>query len=267
MISVTILTKNSARTLADTLAALREFPEILICDTGSTDATLEIAKRFPNVRLVSLPLEGFGPTHNRVSSLATHDWILSIDSDEIVSPELSAAIRSLTLNPSAVYSLDRHNYFNGKRMKFCAGWHPDPVCRLYHRQKTRFSSDAVHEKVLTHNLAVISLPGPLLHTPYRDVSHLLEKMIHYSTLFAKERAGRKDSSPAKALGRALVAFFKNYILKKGFLGGKEGLILSLHNTLTTYFKYLLLWQENQKLLQEKNSKKGPFPLPQTNVDR
>jgi len=265
MISVTILTKNSARTLADTLVALQDFPEVLICDTGSTDTTLEIAKRFPNVRVVSHPLEGFGPTHNLASSLATHDWILSIDSDEIVSPELATSIRSLPLDHSAVYSLDRHNYFNGKRMKFCAGWHPDPVCRLYHRQKTHFSSDAVHEKVLTHNLAVIPLPGPLFHTPYRDVSHLLEKMIHYSTLFAKERAGYKHSSPARALGHALVAFFKNYILKKGFLGGKEGLILSLHNTLMTYFKYLLLWQENQKLLQEKNAKKEPLPPPQTSA--
>ena len=116
--------------MAATLDSLTCFPEVLIVDTGSTDATLEIAHRYPNVRLVEKPFQGFGKLHNLASQIASHDWILSIDSDEILSPELIEEILLLPLNSSEVYSLNRCNYFQGKWMKCCSGWYPDPVIRL-----------------------------------------------------------------------------------------------------------------------------------------
>ncbi len=240
MISVTILTKNAAETLHATLESLKGFDEVFILDTGSTDETLAIAKLFFNVRIAIEPFQGFGPTHNRASLLAKHDWILSIDSDEVVSSELAEQILSCSLNPRCVYSLDRHNYFNGKWIKCCAGWYPDLIVRLYHKQTTRFSEAFVHERILSEGLTVIPLKGPLLHTPYRSIDAFLSKMQTYSTLFAEENRGKKRSSMWKAVGHGLAAFFKNYVLKRGILGGKEGFIISLYNSQVTYYKYLKL---------------------------
>jgi glycosyltransferase involved in cell wall biosynthesis len=240
MISVTILTKNAEETLKATLDSLVHFAEVLILDTGSTDDTISIARGFSNVHVISEPFHGFGPTHNRASHIAKYDWILSIDSDEIVSPELAKQIRSLELNPQCVYALDRHNYFNGKWIKCCAGWYPDRIVRLYHRKATSFSNDAVHEKVLSKGLKIVLLKGALIHTPYRSIDAFLYKMQTYSTLFAEENRGKKRSSLAMALLHALAAFFKNFLLKRGFLGGKEGFIISLYNAQVTYYKYLKL---------------------------
>jgi glycosyltransferase involved in cell wall biosynthesis len=247
MISVTILTKNSAETLEPTLQSLRSFPEVLLFDTGSTDATLAIAKRYSNVKIIQEPFRGFGAAHNRATELASHDWILSIDSDEIVSPALADEILQLSLNKNAVYSLDRRNHFLGKRMKGCSGWYPDPVIRLYHRGATSFSHDAVHEKVITHNLKIVPLQGPLLHTPYRSIEDILTKMQHYSTLFARQHQGKKRSSLRSALGHGFAAFLKSYFLKRGFLQGKAGLIISIYNAHATYYKYLKLAFQNQSI--------------------
>jgi glycosyltransferase involved in cell wall biosynthesis len=240
VISATILTKNSEATLAGAIASLRGFPEVLIFDTGSTDRTLEIAESFPNVRIVKGAFQGFGKTHNLASSLASHDWILSIDSDEIVSPELSSEILKLVLVPDAVYSLDRHNYFQGKHIKYCAGWHPDRIVRLYHRKMTQFSEDRVHEKIIASGLRVVPLYHRLIHTPYRTIEEFIHKMQFYSTLFAEQNAGKKQSSLGKAIAHGVAAFFKSYLLKRGFLAGREGFIISVYNGHTAYYKYLKL---------------------------
>lgn len=245
MISVTILTKNSAETLEATLRSLKNFPEVLVLDTGSTDHTLDIAAQFPHVKIVLEQFRGFGPTHNRASELASNDWILSIDSDEILTPDLASEVLSLKLDPNCVYSIDRHNYFNGKRMTCCSGWYPDRIVRLYHRKSTRFTDDAIHESVIARGLRIIPLRWPLLHTPYRSIDAFLAKMQTYSTLFAEQNAGKKTSSLGKALCHASAAFFKNYFLKRGFLGGKEGFIISLYNTHTAYYKYLKLAFRNR----------------------
>ena len=240
MISVTILAKNSAETLEATLDSVKRFSEVLLYDTGSTDKTLEIAARYPNVRVVHESFMGFGPSHNYASAMASYDWILSIDSDEVLSPALSEEILSLSLDSSCVYSIDRHNYFNGKWIRCCAGWYPDRIVRLYNKKQTSFSNDAVHEKVLVKDLKVIPLQGALNHTPYRSIEAFLAKMQTYSTLFAEQNAGKKKSSALKAFGHAFASLFKNLILKRGIFGGKEGWIISFYNAHTTFYKYLKL---------------------------
>ena len=240
MISVTILTKNSAETLENTLNSLRAFSEVLVFDTGSTDTTLLIASKFPNVKIHPAPFEGFGPTHNAASTLATHDWILSIDSDEVLSPELATEIKSLRLDAKNVYSILRHNFFNGKHIKWCGGWHPDRVIRLYNKNATAFSDDAVHEKVLINNLNIVPLSHPMQHFPYRRISDFLAKMQTYTTLFAEQQQDKKKSSLLKAILHGWFAFFKSYILKRGFLGGREGFIISAYNSHTAFYKYLKL---------------------------
>lgn len=240
VISVTILTKNSQETLAKTLNSLKNFLEVIVYDTGSTDQTLTLARQFTNVKVIEGPFLGFGPTHNLASSKATYDWILSIDSDEVLSEALSEEILSLSLDPNTLYELQRHNFFNGKQILGCGGWHPDPVLRLYNRRSTSFSNDAVHEKLLHKHLGITSLSAPLLHTPYRTIDDFLHKMQLYSTLFASQHQGKKSSSALKALLHSYAAFCKSYFLKRGFLDGQEGLIISLYNAHTTFYKYLKL---------------------------
>jgi len=246
MISVTILTKNCEATLPATLSSLQSFPHVLVYDTGSTDQTLTIASRFPNVQIIQGQFVGFGPTHNAASGLAAHDWILSIDSDETLSSELALELLKLKLDPKTAYQIPRHNYFNGKWIRCCGGWYPDPIVRLYHRKTTRFTDDAVHEKVITTGLTVTPLASPLLHTPYRSMEDFLTKMQSYSTLFAEQHRGKKKTSLAGALLHGWHAFLKSYILKKGFLGGKEGFIISLYNGHTTFYKYLKLHEANRR---------------------
>jgi glycosyltransferase involved in cell wall biosynthesis len=239
-ISVTILAKNSARTLKKCLDSISAFPEVILLDTGSTDATLQIAQEYPNVKIFTSPFLGFGPLHNKASALASHDWILSLDSDEVLTVELVQEIKALDLNPAHIYSIQRDNFFNEKKILWCGGWHPDRVVRLFHRGKTQFSDAQVHETILKNHLQEIPLASPLLHTPYLEIFDFLEKMQRYTTLFAEQNREKKSSSLLRALFHSWHAFIKSYLFKRGFLGGKEGLILSLYNGHTAFYKYLKL---------------------------
>lgn len=240
MISVCILTKNSFKTLRDTLDSVRSFPEVVVLDNGSTDDTLSLAQEYPNVRIFHSPFIGFGPLRNRAAELASNDWILFLDSDEILSSSFNM---KLTLDPKTVYVFPRHNYYNGKRIRGC-GWDPDPVARLYHRGYSRYSDSQVHESLIASSLQ--PLPFPLLHTPYRSTAEFLAKMQHYSSLFAEQYQGKRHSSFAKAFIHGLYAFFRSYFLKRGVFCGSEGFIISLYNANTAFYKYLKLAELNQK---------------------
>lgn len=246
MISVTILVKNGSKHIQKVLEALILFDEVVLVDTGSEDDTLEIAKNFANVKIFQHPFIGFGPSHNYMATLATHDWILSIDSDEIASKELVDEIFSLSLDPNCVYAISRHNYFRGKFIKGC-GWYPDCPYRLYNRETTRFNDAMVHESIVTDRLLTKTLENPLYHYPYSSISDFLAKMQSYSTLFAEQYQGKKSSSIWKAISHGCFAFFKSYILKRGILLGQEGLIISLYNGHTAYYKYLKLQEANEIL--------------------
>ena len=119
MISAIVLTKNSAKTLEATLRSLSPFADVVVYDTGSEDDTLQIARTFPYVRIEQGPFLGFGATHNEAAKRALFDWILSIDSDEVVSQQLCQEILSLSLDPRAVYQIYRRNFFNGKETCIC----------------------------------------------------------------------------------------------------------------------------------------------------
>ena len=240
MISVCILSKNCSATLEATLDSVKSFPEVILLDNGSTDQTLAIAARYPNVQIHTSPFIGFGPLRDRAAELATHDWILALDSDEILSPPLLQELAALPLDaPHTVYSLLRHNYYNGKRIRGC-GWGNDRVARLYHRKATHFGPAQVHESLQLQGCRLTPLRSPLLHTPMRTTEEFLAKMQHYSTLFAQQHAGQKKSSFSRALGHGLFAFVKSYLLQRGFLDGTEGFLISLYNANTTFYKYIKL---------------------------
>lgn len=185
-------------------------------------------------------------TDHFASSVAKNDWILSIDSDEIVSDKLGNEILELNLSKKCVYSFPRHNYFNEKFIKWC-GWYPDRQYRLYNRRDTRFTDAQVHEAVIIDGMQVIELKNPLIHYSYTSLSDFLAKMQSYSTLFAAQNYGKVNSSPLKAIAHGWFAFFKSYIIKGGFLGGYEGFVISAYNAHTAFYKYLKLYEANQAL--------------------
>lgn len=245
-LSVTILTKNSERYLEEVLTPLKDFEEVLIYDNGSNDKTIEIASRFPNVRIEKGPFFGFGETHNRVSEMAKNDWILSLDSDEVLTQELIKEIKSLPLERGTVYAIPRHNEYRRKWIKGC-GWHPDSPKRIYNRKDTRFSTHKVHESILTEGLKEKTLKNYFHHFTYDGVHECIAKMQHYSDLFAQDRAGKVSSSPLKAIGHGFFTFFKSYILKRGFLDGAEGYLISCYQAHTAFYKYFKLYEANLKL--------------------
>ncbi len=249
MISVTILTKNSQKHLREVLSALRSFNEVVIYDNGSEDDTIAIAQSFSNVTLHKGNFFGFGPTHNKASELAKNDWILSIDSDEIATPEMVQEILSIPLDPDSVYSFPRHNYYNGKWIRWC-GWYPDRQHRLYHKRKTSFTEAQVHEAIIIEAMTCVPMQSPLRHYSYDSHADFLAKMQSYSDLFAKQYKGRKSSSPCKALFHGIAAFLKAYIIKRGFLGGNEGFVIAVYNGNTAFYKYLKLYEVNQRLKKD-----------------
>jgi glycosyltransferase involved in cell wall biosynthesis len=221
---------------------------VVILDTGSTDATLAIARKFPNVKIFEGPFEGFGKTHNRATSLASNDWVFSLDSDEVLSDELIGELQTKTLDPNCVYAVRRKNFLYDKEITGCSGWNPDWVLRLYNRKSTSFDQAEVHEKVIVPpHLKRENLIHTMSHIPYRRVFDFLQKMQSYTDLFARQHKGRKKASMMKAITHSWATFLKSYFLKKGFLCGSEGFLISAYNGHVAFYKYLKLQEENLKL--------------------
>lgn len=245
-ISITILTKDSQKYLNECLSALHEFDEIIVLDNGSTDETMQIANSFENVTVHEHEFIGFGPLKQLAVSYTKNDWVLSIDSDEIFSKELVKEILELNLESKNVYSISRDNYYNKKLVK-CCGWNNDVVERLFDKRSTNFNAKQVHEKlIIPANSEVVQLKNSFKHYTFDSLSELIFKMDKYSTLYAKENKNKKSSSAAKAFFSGFYAFFKNYILQKGFLCGYEGLIISISNANGAFYKYAKLYEENKK---------------------
>lgn len=246
-ITVTILTKNSAKHLEECLQALKRFDEVVILDNGSTDNTMEIARTFQNVKVYENAFTGFGPLKILATEKASNDWVLSIDSDEIVIKELADEIRTLNLETGTVYSIKRDNYYNKKKIT-CCGWSNDWVNRLFNRRETGFNTNLVHESVvLNSSIQVKKLHNTLKHYTFDDTSHLIKKMDHYSTLWANDHKGKKKSSPMNAFFRGVFTFFKSYILQKGILCGSNGLVISVSNATGTFYKYFKLYEANKPM--------------------
>lgn len=249
MITVTILTKNSEKYLREVLNSVKGFDEVLLFDNGSTDRTFEIASHFPNVKIHKGAFEGFGPTHNKASSLAKNDWILSLDSDEVITEELAKEIAEQTLHEKSVYSFPRHNYYRNTFIHSC-GWYPDRQVRIYNRLHTRFTDAKVHEAIIVKGMDHIRLKAPMIHYSYANLSDFLNKMQTYSDLFAKQNVGKKSSSPSKALMHGFFAFFKSYVIKRGILNGYAGFVISIYNANTAFYKYLKLYEANLDLKEK-----------------
>ncbi|WP_027818085.1 glycosyltransferase family 2 protein [Paraburkholderia bannensis] len=239
-LGVAIITMNAAQHLAECLQSVRFAGEIVVLDSGSTDNTVEIARQHGARVIETADWPGFGVQKNRAIAELSTPWILSLDADEIVSPELAQSIRVAIAQPElSAYAVDRLSSFCGEWI-YHSGWYPDWIPRLFPRELARFSNDLVHER-LVYDVPCKRLEGKLLHYSYDSYEAVLRKMDAYSTLGAEQRrAVGKKSSVRKALGRGAWAFIRTYVLRRGFLDGRAGLIIAVYNAETVYYRFLKL---------------------------
>jgi hypothetical protein len=239
-ISAVIIAKNEAERIEACLQSVSWADEIVVVDSGSTDATRDIVRRHTD-KLFNIPWRGFGPQKQAAVELAAHDWILSVDCDERVTLELAAEISQILSSPGIAdaYSMPRRTFLGLKEIRHC-GWYPDRTVRLFDRRKARFSNSPVHERIITES-AVAACQGHLLHYSFAGLAPLLFKLNLYSDLAAQQMAkdGRSYSSIDLAF-RPFFAFLKTYLLRQGFLDGVEGFEISVTTAFLTFAKYTKL---------------------------
>lgn len=246
-ISAVLITRNEEAALPACLASLDWVDEIVVLDSGSMDRTCDIARSAGAHVIESPDWPGFGPQKNRAISHATGDWVLSIDADERVSPELADQIRRVVSSPGAVqaYGIARLSSYCGRYMRH-SGWWPDHVTRLFRRGKARFSDDLVHERLVVDG-EVGQLTGTLLHESFDSLEQVLEKVNRYSSLSAEQmNANGRRGGVATAVLHGVGAFFRTYVLKAGFLDGREGFMLAVSNAEGAYYKYVKLFLLNRQ---------------------
>jgi len=248
-ISVVIIVKNGAETIKSVLDSLVSFNDVVIYENGSIDGTQAIVKQFSNVNLVEGDFLGFGPTKNKAATYAKNEWILSLDADEVVSADMLEDIKSMELSSSKIYEVSRYNYYKSKKINYC-GWGEERIVRFYNKTVSTFNDNMVHEKILVKNLELTTIEGELKHYPYSSLSQFVQKADHYSTLFAKDKVGKKSSSPLKAFLNATFSFIKTYVFKRGFLDGYVGLVISVSHAVTNFFKYIKLYELNKELKEK-----------------
>jgi glycosyltransferase involved in cell wall biosynthesis len=254
VLSVVIITKNEEANIARTLASVINFAdEIVIVDSGSTDRTSEIARSFgPKVKVFVEAWKGFARQKNSAIEKASGEWILSLDADEEVSPELAREISAsiavdvppqsgLTLLATG-YSIPRKNFFLGRWIRR-GGFYPDRKLRLVRPKYARFEDRAVHEDIKISG-AIAELHSPLLHHAYPTLTGYIEHMNRYSLLGAEMAvaSGKSGFSFLDIVVRPSATFVYNYLLRLGFLDGREGLLLHLYHAAYVSWKYAKIWE-------------------------
>lgn len=242
MLSVIVITKDEEQAIGRCLGSVRWADEIIVVDSGSTDRTVDICRELGAQVQVTADWPGFGPQKNRALALAQGDWVLSLDADEWLSAELAEEVRSAIgrADDVAAYELPRLSSFCGRYMRH-SGWRPDRVRRLFRRGRARFSDDLVHERLIVDG-PLGRLRGELLHEAYRGLDQLLEKMNRYSSAGAAmlQSQGRR-ASLSRAVRHALWAFLRTYVLRAGFLDGREGFMLAVAIAEGVYYRYAKAW--------------------------
>jgi glycosyltransferase involved in cell wall biosynthesis len=240
-VTATIITLNEAANIEACLASVAWADEVLVVDSGSTDGTPDLA-RAKGARVIVRDWPGYAEQKNIAAREASHDWILSVDADERVTPELAAEITATLVRdpPHAGFRMPRVTWHLGRWIR-TTDWYPDYQLRLYHRARASWPSRRVHESVAATG-EVGRFRGELQHFAYRDLRHHFETMDRYTTLAAEEmqaqgrRAGFFDLSV-----HPLAAFLRNYILRRGFIDGSAGFIISSMNAYYVFLKFAKLW--------------------------
>jgi len=241
-LSVIVIARNEARHIADCVRSAAFADEVVVLDSGSSDDTVDQARAAGAKVFVDADWQGFGVQKNRALALATGDWVFSLDADERITPVLREQLAQAIAAPRGhvAFAVNRHSSFCGQYMNH-SGWYPDRVLRLFRRDAARFSNDLVHERVLADG-PVGRLSGELLHESMRDLESALVKLDRYSSAGARDlqRRGVRGSL-ASAIAHGAWAFFRTYVLRRGFLDGALGFVLAVSIAEGTYYRYLKLW--------------------------
>ena len=239
-LSVVVITKNEEANLGRCLDSVKWADEIVVVDSHSTDRTLAIAAEYGAI-VHSPDWRGYGPAKREGVKLAGGDWVLSIDADEAVSDKLAGQIREILNSDSGPvgYYVNRRTNFLGRWISHC-GWYPDPILRLFRRDRGNFNEAVVHEEVILDGEPG-RLDGELLHYSYPSLELYLEKSNVYTRLGAEEafRRGKRVRWHDIVL-RPPVAFVKHYITRQGFRDGMEGFIISVMSSVAVLMKYAKL---------------------------
>jgi glycosyltransferase involved in cell wall biosynthesis len=245
-LSVAIITKDEEANLPGCLKSVAFARQIVVIDSGSADGTLEIARDF-GCDVFTEPWKGFGPQKQMAIDRCREPWVLVLDADERIPLETEKAIRQVASGGECGapgYSFPRKNFFQGRWIRHM-GWWPDRITRLFRNGRGRMTEAAVHEAVDVSG-QVVSLDAPIEHYTESRLSEILKKIDQYSTLAAEEafREGRR-SSVWGAIARAELTFCQDYVLRLGFLDGRQGLVLSVTDAVNKFFKYAKLSELNR----------------------
>ncbi len=241
-LSVIVITHNEAANIEACLRSVSFADEVIVLDSGSTDATCVRAAALGAKVHHTLDWPGFGVQKNRALALATQSWVLAIDADERVTPVLAQQITSaLAADKHPAYELSRLTQFCGRWIRHC-GWTPDRVLRLFKRGSAEFSCDLVHERVVLKTGTAGRLPEPLLHYSYPTPAHYWRKLESYSQAWAKQRhlQGQKTTMLRAAVS-GVVAFIRSYVFRLGFLDGAMGFAVCAMQAQAAFGKYFALY--------------------------
>lgn len=241
-LSVTLIARDESANIAAALESVRWADEIVVVDSGSTDDTVAIASRYTD-RVIVRDWPGYAAQKNTAATLASHDWILSIDADERVTGSLATEIRSVlaTEPTAAAFRLPRVTWHLGRWIR-TTDWYPDYQIRLYHRQRARWAGAHVHESVQVDG-PVGTLTHDLQHYAYRDIADHLETIDRYTTLAAQQmREQGRHAGLLQLAGHPPLAFLRNYVARGGFRDGVAGFVISAMNAYYVFLKFAKLWE-------------------------
>jgi glycosyltransferase involved in cell wall biosynthesis len=243
-LSVVIITKNEAANIARCLESVPFAAEKIVLDSGSQDTTVAVAKSH-GAKVYCEEWRGFYRQRIRATELASHRWILSLDADEAISPELAEEIKFILSSPeqACAYALPRISFHLGRWIHH-GGWYPDWQVRLFDRQKAKWQDGEVHERVVAEN--VKKLNNPIRHWVFQDISDQVETNNRYSTLGARQlaKSGQRFSW-IRLLVKPLGKFVETYIWKRGFLDGAPGFFIAISAAYSMFLKQAKLWEMRQ----------------------
>jgi glycosyltransferase involved in cell wall biosynthesis len=251
-VSVAIITKNEEQNIGDALESVKDFEDIVIVDSFSEDRTVEISRKYTS-RIFQHEWQGYAKQKQMAVDYAKKPWVLILDADERITPELAKEIFQLfTDNGSRItlngFFVPRKNFFLGKWIRH-SGWWPDYTLRLFKKGVSNVQLREVHEKVIV-NGAVDYLKNPLEHYTYRTISDYIKKMQNYSSLSAKEILTKNPRPSSALLALKMImspvfTFIKMFFFKQGFRDGVHGLMLAVLYSFYTFLKYAKAWEMNR----------------------
>jgi len=260
-LSVTIIAQDEADRIATCLSSVKPVAdEIIVLDSGSADETVEIAKRFSR-QVHETDWPGYGPQKQRALKMAKGEWVLSIDADEALTPELQDEIRALLRRdpPEIAFCIPWAVTTFGKRLDY--GRSARAPLRLFRRQGARFSNDQVHEKIILPPGKIGRLSGRLLHYTHRDFGHYLIKNAKYAWLGAQKRyqADKRGQGLTGAVFRAFWVFFQIYVIRRGFMDGRVGFLVAVLYSQGAFNKYAGLWtlRRRERIIKSQEPKPNP----------